>query len=239
MYLRISALFLVPIALSAVDLRPRIDLRSRIDALLASTANIALRENISRFIGNDTAARELDSFDTEVSIADGVEQYSAVRGAHRTYRHVDEIGGLWSFGEIVTMLRTTRDIVGAMPEQEMQDRTLIRFHGSSAGHQWFVNARHRIYWLDFEGCINVSASGEIERLTWTTHSAPAGSGIASILWDVKFGAATVAGKVYTLPSDSVYRVVRKGSSRAEWNLTRYAALGRYGSEVNLQYALGE
>jgi hypothetical protein len=39
-----------------------------------------------------------------------------------------------------------------------------------------------------------------------------------------------------MPSDSVYRVARRGLKQtAEWNLTQYAAIGRYGSTASVRY----
>jgi len=216
--------------------------RTNIDGVLATLSNIAMQEKISRFAGTGAAAHQLDSFEAEVSIADGVEQYTGVRGPHRTYRHVSEIRGLWSFGEIVTMLRSTRDIIespagNALEEEEGPEQTVIQFESPAAGHQWFVTYRGRIYWLDFEGTLRLSkVTGEIERLTWTSPSGPPGTGIASVLWDVNFHDVNVAGNICTMPSDSIYRVVRKGENQpAEWNLTRYAALGRYGSSVSVGF----
>jgi hypothetical protein len=215
--------------------------RSNIDGVLAALSNMAMQERISRFAGTGGAAHQLDSFEAEVSIADGVEQYTGVKGPHRTYRHVSEIRGLWSFGEIVTMLRTSRDIIGLSarnaPEEEGPDQTVIQFASPSADRRWFVTYNSRIYWLDFEGTLRLSKlTGEIERLTWTSPSGPAGTGIASVLWDVNFHDVDVAGSLCTMPSDSIYRVVRKGENQpAEWNLTRYAALGRYGSSVSVGF----
>jgi hypothetical protein len=223
--------------------------RANIDSVLATLASVAVQEKISRFAGVGGAARKLDSFEAEVSIADGVEQYTGVKGRHRTYRHVSEIGGLWSFGEVVTMLRTTRDIIASaalnsnapqegMPgEEDATAQTVIQFQSPAANHQWFVTVDGRIYWLDFDGIIRISKrTGEIERLTWTSRSGPANTGIANILWDVNFRDATVAGAICTMPSDSIYRVVRNGlDKQVEWNLTRYAALGRYGSRANVSF----
>jgi len=227
--------------------------RANIDRMLATLSSVVMKEKISRFAGAGGGARQLDSFETEVSIADGVEQYTGVRGHHRIYRHISEIGGLWSFGEIVTMLRTTRDIIdssttnrepeggvftgGAAGPEEAQAQRVIRFQGASASHRWFVTAHNRIYWLDFEGAIRISMqTGEIERLTWTSTAGPPEAGISSILWDVTFHGVSIAGNALTIPSDSIYRVIRRGPGRtAEWNLTEYLALGRYGSNVNVRY----
>jgi hypothetical protein len=228
------------------DVRP---IGANIDGVLGTLANVALKEQISRFASVGGVDRKLDAFEAEVSIADGVEQYAGVRGRNRTYQHVSEIRGLWSFGEIVTMLRTTRDIIGSslasqvVPGQdtpgegEASASREIRFQGTSADHRWFVTVAGRVYWLDFEGTIRISSkTGEIERLTWRSLSGPPGSGVDSILWDVNFGVATIADIPCTVPSDSIYRVVRTGLGRtAEWNLTRYAAVGRYGSQSTVLF----
>jgi hypothetical protein len=229
--------------------RDSITVGANIDGVLAALASVAMKENISRFAGDGAAARKLDSFETEVSIADGVEQYADVRGNHRTYQHVSQIRGLWSFGEVVTMLRTTRDIIDSSSSYwtslaadppgggEASDETVIEFQSPAADHRWFVTSGGRIHWLEFQGAIRISRkSGEIERLTWTSGYGPVGSNVASILWDVNFSAVTIAGNTFTVPSNSIFRVVRKGLDRTvEWNLTRYAALGRYGSTASLRY----
>jgi hypothetical protein len=81
-----------------------------------------------------------------------------------------------------------------------------------------------------------SRTGETERLTWRSKSGPPGSGLASILWDINFGAATIGDVPCTVPSESIYRVVRTGLDRAaEWNLTRYGAIGRYGSKSTMLF----
>jgi hypothetical protein len=231
--------------------------RTNIDRLVATLANVAMKEKISRFAGVGGAARELDSFETEVFVVDGVEQYADVRGHNRTYHHISEIRGLWSFGEIVTMLRTTRDIIDSSaatidePGQSSitgdstgrdvpvrdPDRAVVRFQSAAVDHKWFVTRNGRIYWLDFEGAIQISRrTGEIERLTWTSKSETPGAGVAAILWDVNFSTVTIAGDACTVPAESVYRVVRAGVDRkAEWNLTRYNAMGRFGSNVRVRY----
>jgi hypothetical protein len=214
--------------------------------VMATLTNVAMKENISRFASVGGADRKLDSFETEVSIVDGAEQYAGVRGHHRTYQHVSQIRGLWSFGEIVTMLRTTRDILDASatnqgtanpPGEESADSKIIRFRGASVDHKWFVTVGGRIYWLNFEGTIRISSrTGDIERLTWDSAAGPPGSGIASVFWDVNFTVANVGDIPCTIPTDSIFRVARTGTGRtAEWNLTQYAAIGRYGSTVNVRF----
>jgi hypothetical protein len=228
---------------------------THIDGVLAALTNVSLQEKISRFAGVSGATRRLDSFKADVSIADGVEQYTGVKGMHQTYHHVSEIRGLWSFGEVVTMLRTTRDIIdsaaanqiasrneiathGDTPgEEDASAQTVVQFQSPAANHQWFVTVDGRVYWLAFDGKIRISKrTGEIERLTWTSGSGLAETGIAGIVWDVNFRAATIAGITCTIPSESIYRIARGGVNQpVEWNLTRYAARGRYGSKASVRF----
>lgn len=219
------------------------DADTGIDRLVRSLVNIDLKEEIARFAGAGDSGRQLDTFEAEISIADGVEQYSGVRGHNRAYRHISDIGGLWSCGEIVTMLENTRHIIEgpgppeAITLQQTRDRKIVRFRGASEDRLWFIAAAGRIFWLDFDGAIRISAtSGEIESLTWSTGAVPPGSGVSSILWEVNFRAVTVGGSREMVPSDSVYRVVRSGPGRrAEWNLSRYTALGRYGATTDVSF----
>ena len=147
------------------------------------------------------------------------------------------------------MLRTTRDIIDSAEanqtaprrdtsgEEDAADQTVVQFQSPAADHRWFVTVDGRVYWLDFDGKIRISKrTGEIERLTWISGSGLAESGIASILWEVNFRAATIAGIVYTMPSDSIYRIARRGLNQlVEWNLTKYAARGRYGSKASVSF----
>jgi len=209
----------------------------RIDSVLASLSNIAMKEQISRFDSERGVTRKLDSFETEVSISEDTEEYTLVRGAHRTYKHVSEIGGLWSFGELVTILRTTKEILTSSQTQSVSGdgpSEEIHFQSSAASRRWFVQTDGRILWLAFEGTIRISReSGEIERLTWISNE---DSGIGRILWDVNFHSVPVGNVVCTMPSDSVYKVIRKGANRKpQWNVTTYSAIGRYGSTVDVSY----
>lgn len=241
------AILAAPLLLSAGQNDQNADLagvHANIDGILSALANVAMQEKVSRFAGAGGTSRQLDSFELEVSVAEGAERYTGVRGHHRTYHHVSEIGGLWSFGELVTMLRTTRDIIDSSAAsrdapggEEAQAERVVRFQSPAAAHRWFVTVAGRVYWLDFEGSVQISKrTGAIERLTWTSGCGPPGTHIASILWDVNFRTATLADLAFTLPSDSIFQVVRAGRNQpAEWNLTQYAAVGRYGSTVSVRY----
>lgn len=240
---RLSALWLITLiaARNALPQTPA----SRIDQIVANLNSIPVKEEISRYAGSPGADRKLDTFQTEVSIADGSEQYTAVRGPHRTYRHISEIHGLWTFGELVTMLHTTKGLIdkglidnpAATSMQQTSDCTIIRFHGAARDRLWFLSVAGRVYWFDFDGAIRLSSqNGQIESLTWTSGAGPPGSGIANVFWQVNFAASSVAGDLRTMPSDSLFRVVRTGRRRAaEWNVTRYTALGRYGSTSSVSF----
>ena len=214
--------------------QPGVNLGHLIDGL----ANIAMKEEVSRYAGVGDHTSQVDTMEADVLIADGVEQYSNVRRRHRLFRHASEIRGLWTFGELVTMLSTTRDIVadsglGIQPNAG----AVIRFHASAGEHRWFMKVSDRVYWFDFDGALRFDLStGEIQSLTWTSGAGPAGSGVAGIVWEIRFCKATVAGAAAIVPAESTFRVLRDDRNRTtEWNLTRYVPLGRFGSTTDVSF----
>lgn len=210
--------------------QPEAAIRGALDAL----SNLAMKEEISRYRAVGGESGPLDSIEAEVSVVNGAEEYSRVRSRDRTYRHISEIHGLWSVGELFTMLRTTRDILRnsrAISTQKTDDSTIVWFHTPAEDNRWFIMVGKKVYWLGFTGAIRISSgTGELLSLTWRSAMGPPGSGVAGISWEVNFQPTNVSGQTDTLPASSLYRVVRSGRrGYAEWNQTRFTVLGRYGS----------
>lgn len=221
-----------------------------LDEKIATLDNLVLSEQISRYSQIDGRIHRVDSFDTLVNIADGVEQYSEVRRNNRRFSHVSQIDGVWSFGEIVTMLRTTRDALNAgIPQpgaigrigqdasgaEEPEFELRYRYVGSS--RRWFVTVGSKTYWLDFDGSVRIaSRTGDVRRIAWTSSPLPPETGIARITWTVDFQSVEIAGRICNVPRTGVYRITRSGSgNRADWNVTRFSAHGRYGSAVTVRF----
>jgi hypothetical protein len=209
-----------------------------LDETITMLANLVLGEQISRYSQVKNKVHKLDSFETLVSVVDGVEQYSEVRRNNKVYSHVGQIDGIWSFGEIVTMLRTTRDALNGRTEPDAGETELDLLYSYTAGsRRWFVMVGARIYWLDFEGSVRlVLPTRDIRRITWTSSSLPPETGITRITWTVDFQSVEIAGRVCTVPRTAVFRIARNGSgNRADCNVTQFSEQGRYGSESSLRF----
>jgi hypothetical protein len=207
-------------------------LSENLDEKIATLTNIVLREQITRYTQCGNKIRKLDSFDSLVNVSDGSEQYSEVRRRNTTYSHLSQIEGMWSFGETITMLRTTRDVLS----NAAGTSNIVSYRCTAADHRWFVMVGPITYWLDFEGTIEVSPqTGDILRIAWNAISPP-GAGIARITWVVDFQSVEIAGHHRTIPATALYRIDRTGNSRkSEWNVTQFSDAGMYGSESTIRF----
>lgn len=204
-----------------------------LDERIASLSNLVLRQQISRFTQSGNKVRKLESYDSIVNVAEASPEYSDERRRYTDVARARKIDGLWSFGETVTMLRTTRD---ALAGRALDSRE-IRFHCPASDRRWFVMVGPVTYWLDFEGALRVSPeTGEIERIVWTADSLPPEAGVARIEWAVEFRTVAIAGRLCNVPKTAVYRILRSGAlKRAEWNVTEFSEVGRYGSESTIRF----
>jgi hypothetical protein len=168
-----------------------------------------------------------------VNIADGSEEYSEERRRNTNSAGGRRIVGVWSFGEAVTMLRTTRD---ALEGRDLKAGEM-RYRFSAADRRWFVMVGTVTYWLDFEGRLVVSpVTGDVERIVWTATSFPREAGVARIEWSVDFRPVDIAGRLCTVPKTGIYTIVRSGNEkRMEWNVTEFSEVGRYGSESVIRF----
>jgi hypothetical protein len=198
-------------------------LGTRIDAQIAAMTNLVLRERVSRYFQAGKKVCRRDTFETVVNVFDGVEHYSEVKGREK---------GIWSFGEAVTMLRTTREQIG-----DSRPGDVFRYRCAASDRRWFASVGSTTYWLDFEASVGIApATGDIRSIAWTSSSLPPETGIARITWTLDFQSVDVAGRICTIPRTGVYRVDRTGSrSRAEWNVIEFSPAGRYGSEAEIRF----
>jgi hypothetical protein len=220
-------------------------LQATLDEKIALLSSVVIHEKILRYSQAGNTVRRLDTLDTDVEVIDGTERYSEVRRNRVALAHTGDITGAWSFGEIVTLLRGTRD---ALDQHVLDTRSTITengrpvvrmaFYYPAASHRWFVSVASRVYWLEFEGRIWISPqTGDVLRISWeSTAAPPAAAGVASVLWTVDFRSVDVAGRICTLPDTGIYRVNHSvGDAWSEWNVTRFLGIGRYGSQVNVRF----
>jgi hypothetical protein len=226
---RLSAAALVAaIALPAgAGMAERDRFSAQLDREIATLSNIVLRERVSRYSQTGKKVCMKDSFETTVNVVDGVEQYSEVRGRS---------SGIWSFGEAITMLRTTREELRGQ-EWSGNPGEGLRYRCAAESRRWFAIVGATTYWLDFDASVDVSPqTGEIARIVWTSASLPRGSGIEGIEWTIEFRTVEVAGQVCTIPSRGLYKAIRRVNGyRADWNVVEFNPVGRYGSEATVRF----
>jgi len=207
------------------------ELTASLDGKIATLTNLILHERISRYSQVGHRICKLDTFDTIVNVADGTEQYSQVRKDDKVYSHVSQIEGVWSFGETVTMLRTTRDALhDPVPvSNEMSYRYL------AADRRWFVIFDSKTFWLDFDASVRICpGSRDVERIVWTSGPLPHETGIARITWTVEFQSVEIAGRLCSIPKTATYLVTRTGN-RSDWNVTEFRPEGLYGSQSAISF----
>jgi len=210
---------------SGAELNP---LGTRLDEQISTMANLVLRERVSRYSQSGNKICRRDAFETVVNIFDGVEHYSDVKGREK---------GVWSFGEAVTMLRTTREQITREQIGAAVTGGAFRYRCPASDRRWFATVGSTIYWLDFEALVGIDpATGDIRSIAWTSSSLPPETGIARIAWTLDFQSVDVAGRSCTIPRTGIYRVDRIGSrNRAEWNVIEFSPAGRYGSATEIRF----
>lgn len=217
-------------------------LRARLDGSLADLSRIVIHENIVRYSACGHRVRRLDTVDTVVEVVDGVEQYAGIWKKGVAYAGIARIGGLWSFGELATLLRNTRDAL-AEGSFGLADGTpaIVPFTFPAGSHRWYATIASRVYWLEVQGRLSVdTSSGDVSRISWTSAPLPAGAGVDRIVWTVDFAPVQVAGQRFNLPSSAIYKVSRSSPAGAsndrsmvDWNVTTFSDYARYGSEASL------
>jgi hypothetical protein len=219
-------------------------LRAELDLKIQELAAVVVREDIFRYSEAGRSVRKVDDFNAVVEIADGAELYSGVERNGRKYEHISQIEGIWSFGELVTLLRATRDSLndcfpktGAGVAENGSPFDLVTFHSPAGNRRWFAMIGSRVYWLEFEAEIRTSVlTGEILSLRWSSAVLPPLTGIERIVWSVEFLPVEIAGRLSAMPGTAEYRVTHTGNGhRAEWNITKFREWRRYGSQALVRF----
>ena len=222
---------------------PMGQLQRQIDAQLEALGTLVIQEDIDRYSGAGNKVQRIDSLRSVAEVVDGVERYSRML---RNGREVapEDVSGTWSFGELATLLRTTREAL-SLPGLQLSPESAV-FQVAASRRRWFVSIDSRIYWLDFAGEISMSSNGQLRAIRWTSRQLPASTGVDHIVWSVSFRESQFGGHAYVLPEGAEYRVIHRCSNfqsakaaknlKVDWNITRFEVLGRYGSEVAVDYA---
>jgi hypothetical protein len=231
------ALMFAIVSFGGMNNLPFPPLPEQIDNQLAALGSLVIREDVDRYAGAGGRGRRIDTFETVVEVVDGIEHYSGITHNGRPFS-ATQISGTWSFGELATLLRTTREALVLPGTQIAYGRA--DFYLPASSRRWFVSIDSRVYWLGISGEAILSAeTGEISSIRWTSSELPAATGVDHIEWTVDFGPTEVGGRSWNLPEKSEYRVIHTGGNgsipRSEWNVTHFVPLGRYGSESAISF----
>jgi hypothetical protein len=147
---------------------------------------------MDRYASTGGRIRGIDSFETVAEVVDGIEHYSGTTHNGRPVSGT-EISGTWSFGELATLLKTTRE-APALPGTEIAYGRADFYLPASSG-RWFVSIDSRAYWLGISGeAILSPETGEISSIRWISNELPAATGVDHIVWTVDFGPTEVSGR---------------------------------------------
>jgi hypothetical protein len=219
-------------------------MQSDLDQRLSALSNIICHEQITRYLRDGKVTRQLDLLETDVEVAKGVEKYSSIRRKNKLYSDIFKVPGTWSVGEVVTLVRTTRDALdlpsGLTETDDNSDlgpTRLTTFRYPASANRWYLKVKGEILWLPFEGHIWTNAeTGEILRLSWRANQLPPESGVSEVLWTVDFKPVDLASMVLTLPQEAFYQVAyRNGENRADWNITRFSGYRRFAADSAIRF----
>ncbi len=215
------------------------NLAADLDRKIDDLSNVVAEESIARFVGRGKQARKLDQFQAVVEIADGVERYAELRRGSERFSNATAVDGLWSHGELATVLRVVRDGLPQVETEFEDGEEFLSVHIAAGSRRWFLKVDNEIHWLDFDCRIFAEpATGGISRIQWVSEPLAGRTGIGTVTWDIRFSPRDIGGKIYNVPESALYRITRNGrGDRAEWNVTTFSGYARYGSEVTVQFAL--
>jgi len=217
------------------------ELDRRIDAV----PNITCHETAARHSQHGAQIKS-DSFDADVSIAEGHEVYSAIYRNGKNYDRISAIPGAWAEGELSSMLRVTRQ--GIMHHRaDMATRVGpggveefgVTFRVMADEDAWTLTVNSQIYPVTFDGTAWFSSStGDIAEIDWRSLnlSVPSSTGIAQIEWTTLFGDTQVSGQHFVVPVQADYRVIYQDRiGRTDWTETHFTNFRRFGALSTIDF----
>lgn len=210
----------------------------------ADVEDIICQEHVERYRTSRTGVRSLvDTIDAQVSVDNGVEQYSAIRQDGMERASLDEIGAAWSDSEYATFINDARLALyrsalatGTLTTLDDKPAILISFEAPQAGSSWDFMVRGRHFQLGYRGEIWVSQeTGELLRCRRIADRIDRASGVKSIDWSVEFGVVQVAGKRVSVPIAATYDVQYIRSNSGDHNEILFMNYHRYAAETSIRF----
>ena len=213
-------------------------------ALYHSLVSFVCQERIDRYTGptNANHERHRDTITLTLSVQDGTEQYSNLRRKGRLLGDFFKLGGAWSQGEFISMLRYTEEALASQGltlkgEEEIQGKTTLVYDFLPAaeskhflrvdGQQYIVPFVTRV-WIDED-------SSQILRIAETSTELPTGLGIAQVRWKVSLNQVSVDGTQWLLPSTAEYSVDYFDSKVNRCNIITFSDYHRYTAKTSIRF----
>jgi hypothetical protein len=219
-------------------------MESALDRQLSAVGAVVCHETIARYSRNGNATIHMDTLEANVDVIDGTERYTTVQRKQKAFSDIRDVPGMWSVGEVATLLQISRDAVrlgtAQIGEEETAGlgRTLaMTFTYSGDSRRWYLKAHSQIYWMPFEGRVWVSPeTGAVLRISWRACDVPARSGVSEVLWTVDFRPVEVSSRPLTLPLEARYQVTYEHRpERIDWNVTHFSQYRRYSSDSSIRF----
>lgn len=214
-------------------------------ALDDSLGSFVCQERIDRYTGRGHArhARHRDTITATLSVQDGTEQYSHLCRKGRQLRGFSELGGLWSQGEFISMLRYTEQVLATQSvtlkgEEEIQGKAALvyDFFTLAAESKCFFWAHGQRYILPFLTRVWIAEdSSQILRIAETSTQLPEALGIARVRWEVSLNQVSVNDRQWLLPSTAEYSVDYLDSEHRAWNVINFSDYHRYSAETSIRF----
>jgi hypothetical protein len=208
-------------------------------------ANVICREDVKRFkSGHAGKDHQLDVIQTQVTVENGAEHYSAVLQNNRKRNQMSEIGGAWSEGEYATFLRDARRVLSSdhfnhtayLADLNGTPAAVFPFEMSGSDTTWDFQVCSHHYALPFQGELWVSSeTGEVLRISRIARQMDPATGIAEVDWMVDFAPVSIDGRMLSLPATAVYSVTYSNDQSRQWNAMSFSAYQHFGSDVVIHY----
>ena len=211
--------------------------RDELDRRLAAATNLVCHQTTQRYSATGGQVRQ-DTVDANLRIIDNREVYTDIRNNGRSYERFVDIPGAWASGDLVTMLRVTREAM-VTGKVNLLSRVGndgfgefgVRFDRAESAAVWTIFVDSAPHAMAFEGTAWFSAaSGVLRQIDWQTTGpvGPSRLNIGQVTWKVSFSVVNVSGEPFLAPAQAFYEVkYRPNIRRDDQTLSTFSDFRRF------------
>jgi hypothetical protein len=218
-------------------------LRHEMDARMAAITNVSCHQSMRREWVTGTRVKK-DVVDADLQIVAGAELYSAIQNKQRVYRSMKDLPGAWATGDLLTVLRVTRDSIDANRSKLLSRTGLdgnreqgIRFQCDNTERKWILYVASRPNSVGFEGTAWFSEkTGALRRIEWKSQGpvGPRRLNLAQIVWRLDFSFVDVAGQDILAPVSASYELkYAEGARRHDRSDSTFSGFHRFAASARM------